>query len=71
MNRLGHRDRGTGTRVATRPPLTGGGPQVTYGNWPPYHHAGDLGPGDVDGQGVDGVRFTVRPNGKLVRTTGN
>ena len=43
--------------------------QATYGAWPLYYYAGDIGPGDVDGQGVDGVWFVVGADGKLIRTT--
>ena len=43
--------------------------QSTYNNWPLYYYAGDLGPGDVDGQGVDGVWFVVGADGKLIKTT--
>jgi predicted lipoprotein with Yx(FWY)xxD motif len=42
--------------------------QATYNNWPLYYYAGDGGPGDVDGQEVDGAWFVLRPNGTLVRT---
>jgi predicted lipoprotein with Yx(FWY)xxD motif len=43
--------------------------QATYGNWPLYYYVGDVGPGDVDGQGVDGVWFVVGADGKLIRTS--
>jgi predicted lipoprotein with Yx(FWY)xxD motif len=42
--------------------------QATYGNWPLYYYVGDVGPGDVDGQGVDGTWFVVGGDGKLVKT---
>ena len=42
--------------------------QTTYGDWPLYYYAGDQGPGDIDGQGVDGVWFAVGADGKLVKT---
>jgi hypothetical protein len=42
--------------------------QATYGQWPLYYYAGDLVPGDVDGQGVDGVWFAVGTDGKLIKT---
>jgi len=45
-----------------------GSAQATYGNWPLYYYAGDVGPGDVDGQGVDGVWFAVGADGKLVKS---
>jgi len=47
---------------------TEGTAQATYGDWPLYYYVGDQGPGDVDGQGVDGVWFVVGADGKLVRT---
>ncbi|MGW2850241.1 hypothetical protein ACWC5G_36810, partial [Streptomyces sp. NPDC001274] len=40
---------------------------VTYGDWPLYYYVGDMGPGDVNGQGLDGEWFAVSPDGKLVR----
>ncbi|OLB77389.1 MAG: hypothetical protein AUI14_16405 [Actinobacteria bacterium 13_2_20CM_2_71_6] len=43
--------------------------QATYGNWPLYYYVGDVGPGDVDGQGVDGVWFVVGADGKLIKAT--
>ena len=42
--------------------------QTAYNKWPLYYYAGDSGPGDVDGQDVDGVWFALRPDGTLVRT---
>jgi len=42
--------------------------QTTYNNWPLYYYVGDTGPGDVDGQGVDGAWFVLGPDGKLIRT---
>jgi predicted lipoprotein with Yx(FWY)xxD motif len=42
--------------------------QATYGNWPLYYYVGDVGAGDVDGQGVDGVWFVVGADGKLIKT---
>jgi predicted lipoprotein with Yx(FWY)xxD motif len=41
--------------------------QATYNNWPLYYYVGDSGPGDVDGQKVDGEWFVLRPDGTLVR----
>ncbi|MEU0914862.1 hypothetical protein [Streptomyces althioticus] len=37
--------------------------QVTVGGWPVYRFAGDTRPGDLNGQGVDGVWFAVGPDG--------
>ncbi|MFV0126723.1 hypothetical protein ACLGI4_03230 [Streptomyces sp. HMX112] len=48
---------------------TGGVIQATYGEWPLYYYVGDVAPGDVNGQGVDGEWFAVAPDGKLIRTT--
>ncbi|MFF4077876.1 hypothetical protein ACFYZN_00545 [Streptomyces sp. NPDC001777] len=45
----------------------GGAVQVTYGDWPLYYYVGDMAPGDVNGQGLDGEWFAVSPDGKLVR----
>jgi predicted lipoprotein with Yx(FWY)xxD motif len=42
--------------------------QATYGSWPLYYYVGDMGPGDVDGQGVDGVWFVIGADGKLIKT---
>ncbi|MEU6660151.1 hypothetical protein [Streptomyces sp. NPDC046821] len=46
---------------------SGGAVQVTYGDWPLYYYVGDMAPGDVNGQGLDGEWFAVSPDGKLVR----
>lgn len=46
---------------------TEGSLQVTYGGWPLYYYVGDVGPGDVDGQGVNGVWFVVGADGKLIK----
>ncbi|MFJ2022322.1 hypothetical protein ACIODW_00735 [Streptomyces sp. NPDC087897] len=51
-------------REASQP---GGAVQVTYGEWPLYYYVGDMVPGDVNGQGLDGEWFAVSPDGKLVR----
>jgi predicted lipoprotein with Yx(FWY)xxD motif len=48
-------------------PRAEGASQATYGDWPLYYYAGDMGPGDVDGQGVDGVWFVVGADGKLIK----
>jgi predicted lipoprotein with Yx(FWY)xxD motif len=42
--------------------------QATYGSWPLYYYVGDVGPGDVDGQGVDGTWFVIGSDGKLIKT---
>jgi predicted lipoprotein with Yx(FWY)xxD motif len=41
--------------------------QATYGAWPLYYYAGDMNPGDVDGQGVDNVWFVIGADGKLIK----
>jgi len=41
--------------------------QATYGNWPLYYYVGDVGPGDIDGQGIDGAWFVVGADGKLIK----
>ncbi|MEL5955759.1 hypothetical protein AADR41_13480 [Streptomyces sp. CLV115] len=46
---------------------SGGAVHVTYGDWPLYYYVGDMAPGDVNGQGLDGEWFAVSPDGKLVR----
>ncbi len=40
--------------------------QLQAGAWPLYTFAGDAAPGDVNGQGVEGVWFAVAPDGSLV-----
>lgn len=42
--------------------------QATYGGWPVYYYVGDVGPGDVDGEGVDGKWFVIGADGKLIKT---
>jgi predicted lipoprotein with Yx(FWY)xxD motif len=43
-----------------------GAVQVTYADRPLYFFAGDAAPGDVAGQGVNGVWFVVSPAGEMV-----
>jgi predicted lipoprotein with Yx(FWY)xxD motif len=40
--------------------------QLVIGDWPLYLYAGDGAPGDVNGQGVEGVWFVVDAEGNLV-----
>ena len=40
-----------------------GGIQLTLNGWPLYRYAGDSGPGQINGEGVGGVWFAVRPTG--------
>jgi predicted lipoprotein with Yx(FWY)xxD motif len=47
--------------------VTDGPSQVVYHDWPLYYYVGDQGPGDVDGQGVDGEWFVLDAAGKLVK----
>jgi len=35
--------------------------QVTYAHLPLYHYAGDREPGDIKGQGIDGLWYAVSP----------
>ena len=37
--------------------------QLTLHGWPLYRYAGDSAPGDVNGEGIGGVWFAVRPTG--------
>ncbi|PJE93902.1 hypothetical protein CUT44_32460 [Streptomyces carminius] len=48
----------------------GGISQAVYGEWPLYYYVGDAGPGELNGQGLDGEWFAVAPDGKLVRKDG-
>ncbi|GAA4894366.1 COG4315 family predicted lipoprotein [Streptomonospora salina] len=50
--------------LAGRMERTGGGTQVTLSGKPLYRFSGDVDPGDVNGQGVDGTWFAVRPSGE-------
>ncbi|MEU5539919.1 hypothetical protein [Streptomyces sp. NPDC020362] len=38
--------------------------QVTVGGWPVYRFSGDSGPGDLNGQGLDGKWFAIGPTGE-------
>ena len=60
---------GTTPSLLGKTQRTEGTAQAVYGDWPLYYYAGDGGPGDVNGQGVDGVWFVVNADGKLVRTS--
>jgi predicted lipoprotein with Yx(FWY)xxD motif len=50
---------------------TEGTSQVTYNDWLLYYYVGDVGPGDVDGQAVDGKWFVVSADGTLIRANAN
>lgn len=54
----------TGTVATIDAP--GGGKQVTLDGWPLYYFAGDHKPGDVSGQGLQGVWWVVSPAGKQI-----
>ena len=45
----------------------GGAMQVTYAGHPLYHFTGDHAPGDVAGQGRNGVWFVLAPDGTIIR----
>jgi len=45
--------------------------QVTYAGWPLYFFAADAAPGDVNGQGVNGVWFVVAPDGTATAEAGD
>ena len=47
-----------------------GSSQVTYGGKPLYYFAGDKGPGDTKGQGLNGVWWVVKGDGSLVQSKG-
>lgn len=44
--------------------------QVTYGDRPLYHFAGDTGEGDTNGQGVGDIWFVVGPDGAAITGSG-
>ncbi|HVQ89574.1 MAG TPA: hypothetical protein VMU51_00940 [Mycobacteriales bacterium] len=46
-----------------------GATQATYNDWPLYFYAGDVAPGDTDGQGTNGIWWVLDKDGKLVRTS--
>jgi predicted lipoprotein with Yx(FWY)xxD motif len=45
--------------------------QLTLNGWPLYRYAGDSGPGQINGEGVGGVWFAVRPTGAKVLSASN
>ena len=59
---------GTDKALLSQTTRAEGTAQATYNNWPLYYYVGDVGPGDVDGQGIDGVWFVVGADGKLIKT---
>lgn len=48
-------------------PRDDGTMQATYNGWPLYYYAGDLAPGDISGQGVEGIWFLVSGTGNAVQ----
>lgn len=66
------------TTEATEPELEGvtgavgtidtpdGAKQLTLDGWPLYHFSGDQGPGDVNGQGLNGVWWVLSPSGARI-----
>lgn len=46
---------------------TDGSEQVTYNGWPLYYFAGDVAPGETNGQGINEVWFVVSPAGEPIR----
>ncbi|MEV4329605.1 hypothetical protein AB0K02_03550 [Streptomyces sp. NPDC049597] len=47
--------------------LSAGAEQAVYGDWPLYYYVGDVTPGDVNGQGLDGEWFVIAADGKLIK----
>lgn len=46
---------------------TDGSEQVTYNGWPLYYFAGDVAPGETNGQGINEIWFVVSPAGEPIR----
>lgn len=51
-------------------PTPDGKQQVTLNGMPLYYFAKDAGPGDIMGQGVNGVWYLADPSGEMIRTGG-
>ncbi len=45
---------------------TNGDEQATYNGWPLYYFAGDVAPGDTNGQGVNDVWFVIDAQGNAI-----
>jgi predicted lipoprotein with Yx(FWY)xxD motif len=58
---------GTDQKLLAQNDRPDGTKQVKYGKWPLYYYVGDVGAGDVDGQGVDDAWFVVAADGSLVK----
>lgn len=60
---------GTGVDAALLGTITrdDGTMQATYNGWPLYYYAGDTAPGDMAGQGMEGVWFLVSGTGTAIQ----
>ena len=45
---------------------TDGSTQITFNGWPLYYFAGDSAPGDVNGQGLNGVWWVIDASGNAI-----
>jgi predicted lipoprotein with Yx(FWY)xxD motif len=45
---------------------TNGNPQLTLNGWPLYYFAGDVNPGDINGEAVGGVWWVLSPAGEPI-----
>lgn len=59
---------GTEAALLKETKLGAGAEQAVYGDWPLYYYVGDVTPGDVNGQGLDGEWFVIAADGKLIKT---
>jgi predicted lipoprotein with Yx(FWY)xxD motif len=41
--------------------------QATYNGWPLYYYSGDAAPGDINGQGMEGLWFLVSDLGDAIQ----
>ncbi|CAM3812266.1 hypothetical protein [Nocardiopsis rhodophaea] len=48
----------------------GGGTQLTLAGWPLYRYAGDVSPGDVNGQGMASSWYAMTPEGQKAEGNG-
>ncbi|MGW0703258.1 COG4315 family predicted lipoprotein [Streptomyces sp. NPDC002867] len=58
---------GTEAALLKETKLGTGAEQAVYGDWPLYYYVGDVTPGDVNGQGLDGEWFVIAADGKLIK----
>ncbi|MGW2937393.1 hypothetical protein ACWDA7_37460 [Streptomyces sp. NPDC001156] len=42
--------------------------KATYAGHPLYYYAGDHAPGDTNGQGIDGIWYTLNAHGAPIKT---